>query len=500
MKYRRMIPILILGTLILSACSDKTDLMTDTGTPDQTADTGIQTEGNDGMLRDAVPEKDYGGAPFRILTGIHSTYPVDTYSAEQNGDLLDDTLYARNLRLAERFHIVFEETVLDDIFLVNDKLRETVLAGENAYEMMMQIDRFALSAGMEGSLLSYHELPYIDLSQPYWNQNAKEDFTVDNKLFFTYGDDNLVFFGSTTVLAFNKGMIETYSLENPYQLVYDGVWTYDKYLDMNKAVASDLNGDNKMTIDDRWGTVMAFNSFYPNFWLQDGFKLIEKDKDDLPYFNVPGNEPLLSLMVRLAEDGQSDLWYDINSRTDFIAEYGGDHAYNVAMNIFSDEKALFVSSSLINIMDARDMNTDFGILPYPASEEKGKGYIYGSRTFGGFPYVVPITVENTEMVSAIMEASACDSYNTVIPVLYDKVLKVKNARDEDSAKMLDMIRQNRITDLAETYWWDDVEAVYEEELRAGRTTIASKTEQITKRVQLKLEDTIAFFKALDDRE
>ena len=380
------------------------------------------------------------------------------------------------------------------------QIRSSVLTGDDVWEMAMMVDRFALNVGMEGLLYSYSNLPYINLDKPYWNQNAKEDFTVDNKLFFTYGDDNLVFFGSTTILAFNKKMIEDYKLDNPYQLVYDGKWTYDRFMEMNKMVTADTNGDGTMTIDDQFGSVFGSNMFYPNFWLQDGLKLVEKDKDDLPYFNVPGNVPLITLLVKLATDAASDAFYDVNIRKDYkelFAQGAVGNLYNDVMAIFAADKALFASSSLINIMDARSMETDFGILPFPATEEKEPGYIYGSRTFGGFPYVVPVTVQNVEMVSAVMEASACESSKTVIPVLYDKVLKGKNTRDADSEKMLDMIRKNRITDLAEVYWWDNIEQIYEKALRTGKTDMTSLTASIENIANADLEKAIEFFKALD---
>ena len=143
------------------------------------------------------------------------------------------------------------------------------------------------------------------------------------------------------------------------------------------------------------------------------------------------------------------------------------------------------------------MDEDFGILPYPASEEKGAGYIYGSRTFGGFPYVVPLTATDLDMISTIMEALACESANSVIPVLYDKVLKVKNTRDEDSARMLDMVRKNRITDLAETFWWDKVEYPYEDYLRLGKYDIASRTEKIRSKAEKDIAKETEFFLSLD---
>ena len=51
-----------------------------------------------------------------------------------------------------------------------------------------------------------------------------------------------------------------------------------------------------------------------------------------------------------------------------------------------------------------------------------------------------------------MELMACESMKTVIPVYYDTVLKNKYARDERSIEMLDLIYENRICDLGDTFW------------------------------------------------
>lgn len=497
MKHNKFVIILLLLAMLFSSCGGS-DVETETKL-DTEPTVSTETE-SETVLMDAVPELDFGGATFAVLTGIHGTYPVDCYSAEQSGDAMDDILYQRNLYLEERFSVVFEETVTANIVSdVPSQVRSAVLAGDDVWKMAMMVDRFALNVGMEGCLYSYSDLPYIDLSNSWWNQNAKEDFTIDGKLFFTYGDDNLIFFLSTTVLAFNKQMVLDYGLDDPYTLVYDGKWTYDRFMEMNHTVTQDVNGDGKMTIADQFGTVFGANMFYANFWLQDGMKLVEKDDEDLPYFNVPGNEQLITLLVKLATDAKDTAFYDVQKQSDYKAQYDQKtgNNYNDIMAIFADDKALFASSSLINIMDARSMETDFGILPFPASEEKEAGYIYGSRTFGGFPYVVPVTVQDTEMVSAIMEASACESMKSVIPVVYDKVLKGKNTRDTDSEAILDMIRQNRITDLAEVYWWDNIECKYEVAMRDGNINIASFTESIRKMAESDITKGVEFFTALD---
>ena len=271
---KNVFSLIIIASLFIAACGESAvnDAVSASATDAVTAAEGTSPESEaEPEYADGLGKKDFGGYEIRVLTGIHSNYPVDTYSREQTGELLDDALYNRNMRLEERFNVVFKEQVEPDIFNVNTLLKNTTLAGEDAYDMAMQIDRYALAAGIDGQLLSYNDLPNIILDQPWWNQNAKKDFTINNKLFFTYGDDNLIFFCSTTILAFNKAMAETYNLEDMYQLVFDGKWTYDKFIEMNRAVVADLDGNGSFDINDQWGTIINANQFYPNFWLQDGF-------------------------------------------------------------------------------------------------------------------------------------------------------------------------------------------------------------------------------------
>lgn len=485
---------LALITATLSGCGDTVDPPVDISSGD--VQITEQTETTE--VSDDLGDIRFDGREFNILTGEFQTYPTSCFSVEEEtGDIQNDALYRRNSAIADRFGITFSENVID-LWDVWAEIRKTVSAGDSSYDMAMMIDRQALKAGIEGLLYSYNDLPNIDLSKPYWDQNARKDFTIDGKLFFSYGDDNLVFFGSMTMLAFNKRMISDYNLDNPYSLVYDGKWTYDRYIAMNKVAANDLNGDNKMDINDQWGTVITEDAFYPGFWLQDGLKIVEKDKDDIPYLNVAGNDALVTCMQKLAKDTiESNIWYNVNVMRDYETLLNGTgNCYNDIMLVFRNGKSLFASTSLITIMDTRSMEDDFGLVPFPASEEKEPGYIYGSRALGGFPYVVPVTADS-EFSSAVMEALACESRRSVIPVMYDKVLKGKNTRDEDSANMLDMVRKNRLTEQSEIYWWDEIECKYEYMFRDGKDNVISLTEKITPKAQKTMDEAIEFFRSLD---
>jgi hypothetical protein len=55
-------------------------------------------------------------------------------------------------------------------------------------------------------------------------------------------------------------------------------------------------------------------------------------------------------------------------------------------------------------------------------------------------FCTPVTVQNTEKVGAVIEALAAESRKSVLPAFYDIALKTKYARDDDSAEMIDIIR------------------------------------------------------------
>jgi hypothetical protein len=56
-------------------------------------------------------------------------------------------------------------------------------------------------------------------------------------------------------------------------------------------------------------------------------------------------------------------------------------------------------------------------------------------------FCTPVTVQNLEKVGAIMEAMSAESRKTVVPAFYEIALKTKYARDEESAEMIDIIRE-----------------------------------------------------------
>ena len=69
---------------------------------------------------------------------------------------------------------------------------------------------------------------------------------------------------------------------------------------------------------------------------------------------------------------------------------------------------------------------------------------------------VPVTNSNLDRTSVILEAMACVSAEKVIPEYYEVALQSRFSRDAQSAEMLDLIFNNRVFDLGDTIWGDEL--------------------------------------------
>ena len=109
------------------------------------------------------------------------------------------------------------------------------------------------------------------------------------------------------------------------------------------------------------------------------------------------------------------------------------------MDMFLENRGLFISGTLDNTTTLRQMDTDFGILPFPLYDANQEKYI--SHSYDGLSvFGIPSSVKDPECSGAILEALGAESKASVIPDFYETVLKGKVARDNDSEAMLDLIR------------------------------------------------------------
>jgi hypothetical protein len=88
-----------------------------------------------------------------------------------------------------------------------------------------------------------------------------------------------------------------------------------------------------------------------------------------------------------------------------------------------------------------DMESSFGILPYPLLNDSQKEY--GTRVQDSLSlWSIPIDVADPDLSGAVLEALAAQSYRTVTPAYFDTALKNRYSRDADTAEMVDLLKDS----------------------------------------------------------
>ncbi|NLE13715.1 MAG: hypothetical protein GX628_08585 [Clostridiales bacterium] len=428
-------------TVPLAGCGGKGDIAE---TASATTTAPVETEPTVTEMTDNLPEADYDGREFRMISyetvncnGIHVV-------AEQTGEIVSDTMYEINRRIEYRFNIVLKEILNADLCLTN--MRNSILAGDDACEVNLPNDLSTFAFVQNSLVHNYSDLSYIDLGKPYWDASLNEKISINGQHYYALGGFDLSHFDYTHVLVFSKKLIENFGLEEPYDIVEEGGWTIDVITDYMKAVVN--NPDFKVAEDgDIYGYDATAKQVLPNFWMSCGEFSIRKDADDRPYFAVTGNEKFTAVFNKCFEVLWDDgLW--------FYTTVGNNTVPELPNHLESDQ-VLFGDSTFHYVKTLRGVDADFGLLPYPKWDEAQEAYY--SRVEGGtrFP-LVPVTVIDTDYVSMIIEAVACENMKYLLPAYYEIGLKGKIARDTSSESMLNIIYDTRTYDMGDTIWCNDI--------------------------------------------
>lgn len=97
----------------------------------------------------------------------------------------------------------------------------------------------------------------------------------------------------------------------------------------------------------------------------------------------------------------------------------------------------------------RNVEHEFGILPYPKFDENQDNYI--ALDWTGL-MCAPLVAEDHDIIGEVMELYAYYSSEEVLPAYYDIVLGEKLSRDPESRDMLDLIFDGIVFDAGMNYF------------------------------------------------
>lgn len=455
--------LLIVMCFTLNSCgaSDVIDTSTDSS---EITTTAPETE--DRSYKDDIPELDFEGYEFRIYTRHKDWFHGDMMVDEANGEILNDAIYDRGIYLSQRFNIEITEQYGDDTTVA----KNTVLAAEDAFDLINMRCTESFNMAQEGYSIPLDEVKYLDFDKGYWNQTLSDSLNLGTKQYFPVCDMNLTFYDYACVMIFNKEIAAEYGNDDFYSLVENGDWTYDKYLSLAVEATSDLDGNSIYDDNDQYGTLGSLNLTAHSFLMSWGVKSINKDADNMPVFNIASDQMYVErwekMLSALYQDNQ---WYDTKT---------GGQADDVMNSFFRSDKALFYATTLYEINALRDMESDFGILPYPKFDKQQQDYITRVAFFDMM--TIPVTNTHTDIAGAFIEAGAAYSYEYVIPAYFDITIQQKATRDTESIDMLYLIRDTRVIDFGDTILSDKIRDGYQKQMVQNKNpNIVSESERVS---------------------
>jgi len=477
--------LLIAGSM--QACGDEAS-PADNSTTESDHET---TVADDGQPRSGVPDSvDYGGETIRILNGYYMEKQIAYLNvAELNGIVMDDAVYNRNMAVMENLGVTLEFYDFD-IWNNYGNVRNSILADEDAWDFLMGMQYRITELTPEGIFMDIKDAPYIDIEQPWWSTQFIENLNIGEKhRYLLSGDYSIGHLNQYGAIFYNKNMYENYygDPDGLYDIVLDGKWTLDKMYEVTSEIAKDLNGDGKIEWDkDEVGFAIRSTAFQPQHMVYDAGASLTVYKDGTYSFDglTETNVSIVEKVSRLLTDNPG---YAEIPKTGNIWD-------NDITGLFADGRMLIMTGLLSYADLLRDMDDDYGVIPYPTLNE---GQDYRALVHNqAMTLAVPITNKNLEMTAAVMEEMAFLGWRDMLPVYYEIVLKQKYMRDgQDKAmQIMDIIHDSAWTELAFTY--DSYISLVMPVLHYstfGDGNISSNYARSITAANVKLEDLVAFF-------
>ena len=394
---------------------------------------------------DSIPNNvKFEGQTFTVLArqdGINSNSEHEISADENETETVNQAVYERNSKIENRFGCTIEPYFIpggwqDSENFVNT-FKNSIMSNSQAFDLIMSQEAYMAELGLNEYYLNFYdpELKYLNLGADYYYADVMEEMTINNQLYYLVGDYNLTYLESFYVLYFNKQIAEDLGLDNLYETVKDGSWTIDKMIEYSRKAYDDGDGDGYKSDADTCGLVSNYENTSDALFSQFDVQLTSKNESGIPEFTIDQGK-VVSILRKMIDYYAEDCAYT------YVGTSGAVMGEMPIDEIFMDGRALFYPERLMYAEMFRNMDTDFGIIPFPKWDENQAGYYTQSQN-GYSVSVIPRDIKNKEFTGAMVEALNAESSaaDGVTDAYYDIALKDKYSRDDESGEMIDLARE-----------------------------------------------------------
>ncbi len=443
MKNLKKITVVLLAAAMLAAslAACAKDGNDDVTTPVGSESTAAVTV-PDTAERLSLPEDlDLGGATMGVLYWSDVENPE--FFAEEGSDNTDKTLDAikrRNAALEDRMKVRLDfipqagnqGKLKDFVSYIDASYR----SGDHAFDIIAGYSQTVANAAYNNYCYDLAHAEYLDLEKPWWPSLLTKEATVNDRLYFVSGDisTNLLYMMYT--VFFNKEMLATHpDLKSPYDLVNSNEWTVDKMLEMCSGFYSDRDSSGGKSDGDTFGLILPRLGL-DTFFYGAGLRTTDKNADGTlvvsdTYFSEKA-QTLLEKLEKLCYDSDDGYWK------------GKPEVFAAGSAAFYCDRAVRAIKTL------GDVDFEYGVAPAPKWDPEQEAYY----TCAGNPFTLYAIMENSQradLAAAVLECWAYEAYEITTPAVFEITMKIRFAKDSETARMYDMIRDGVTFDLGRIY-------------------------------------------------
>lgn len=476
-KFTRLTAMLIIAVLLtisFAACSDQpTELTDDTTTAPAVVDVTEAPEDTAEKLE--IPEGvDCGGATMGVLywSDVENLeFFIEDSDAEL--DAIQSNIKKRNIALEDEMKVkldfIGQKGNAGNLKSFVSYIGTGISSGDHAFDIIAGYSQTVANAALNHYCYDISKAEYINLEKPWWASLLTEEATINDKLYFVSGDisTNLLYMMYT--FFFNKDLLaERTELRSPYDMINSNEWTIDNMIAMTTDYYRDLDADQTKSSGDRYGLVLPELSIDALFYSAD-LRTADRDAAGLmiasdTYFSEKA-QSLLDKLMKLCYDDNDGYWK------------GG-------ASIFAEGRSLFyIDRAVASIKSFADSDVDYGVAPSPKWSSDQEEYY----TCAGNPFTLYAIVSDSQvpdLASAVLEAWAYYGYEYTTPAIFEVTMKIRFAKDSETAKMYDMIRNGITFDLGRIYGitlGDMTQTLYRNAM-TNRTTWAARKSAYTRQL------------------
>lgn len=487
---KRILSVLLLTALLLDivSCSENTPDSTESQTnsavqsdsvsadDSETEETAVQRSA------DILPASDFGGADYTIIGREYAklgNLPSIEFAVEElNGDIINDTIYQRNHLVEDNFNVKISAIIGSASSLVTT----SVAAGDGAYDLAWAHVNDMSALSQSGNLANYYDMPYIDITQEWWNQLATESLTLNGRCYLQMNYIPFTGVMLSHVLFFNTSILARYNLTSPFEYVRNNEWTFDNFSTLVSSVSEDTDGNGEYTDEDVYGLLASHGTAGVAMSVAMGVRPVEIAEDG-------------TVTLTLLNDRSQSILEKINAITGqnctyLITDYSKE---NDLAKMFVSGSGLFYSGFMTDAYQFfRDMEDDYGLVVFPKYEASDEKYI--TTVTGGTGLLgIPKVVADAEKTGLITEALAIESYIDVYPAVYETVINGKLLRDPDSVEMFRLIMDGLEISFARTYKDGNYTDIFANLNASGSNDLASVAAKQAKPAMKHYEKIVKFF-------